>query len=87
MSNNSWKVEMKSKYHTLSACTEYLKYLIKVTKEKEEVVMKAKLEDTVYQQKIEEDKALQESRSDRESVMSGLTNSSSGSGIIVRERE
>ena len=78
---------MKSKYHTLSACTEYLKYLIKVTKEKEEVVMKAKLEDTVYQQKIEEDKALQESRSDRESVMSGLTNSSSGSGIIVRERE
>ena len=52
---------MKSKYHTLSACTEYLKYLIKVTKEKEEVVMKAKLEDTVYQQKIEEDKALQES--------------------------
>ena len=78
---------MKSKYHTLSACTEYLKYLIKVTKEKEEAVMKAKLEDTVYQQKIEEDKALQESRSDRESVMSGLTNSSSGSGIIVRERE
>ena len=78
---------MKSKYHTLSACTEYLKYLIKVTKEKEGAVMKAKLEDTVYQQKIEEDKALQESRSDRESVMSGLTNSSSGSGIIVRERE
>ena len=49
--------------------------------------MKAKLEVTFYQQKIEEDKALQESRSDRESVMSGLTNSSSGLGIIVRERE
>merc|ERR1712238_360500 len=86
MTNDGWKVEMKSKYHTLSTCTEYLKHLIKVTKEKEEAVMKAKLEVTVYQQKIEEDKALQESRSDRESVMSGLTNSSSGSGIIVRER-
>ena len=49
--------------------------------------MKAKLEVTFYQQKIEEDKALQESRSYRESVMSGLTNSSSGLGIIVRERE
>ena len=87
MTNDGWKVEMKCKYHTLSTCTEYLKHLINVTKEKEEAVMKVKLEVIVYQQKIEENKALQESRSDRESVMSGLTNSSSGSGIIVRERE
>ena len=43
MTNDGWKVEMKRKYHTLSTCTEYLKYLIKVTKEKEETVMKAKL--------------------------------------------
>ena len=38
MTNDGWKVEMKCKYHTLSTCTEYLKHLIKVTKEKEEAV-------------------------------------------------
>ena len=48
--------------------------------------MKAKIDVTVYQQKIEEDKVLQESRSDREIVTSSLTNTSSGLEIIARER-
>ena len=86
MINDGSKVEIKSKYYTLSIWTEYLKDLIKVIKEKGEALMTANIEVTVYQQNIEKYRVLQESRSDRESVMSGLAHSSSKSGIIVRER-
>ena len=60
--------------------------MIKVIKEKGEALMTANIEVTVYQQNIVKYRVLQESRSDRESVMSGLAHSSSKSGIIVRER-
>jgi hypothetical protein len=42
MDSGGWKVEVKSKFHTLSSCADYVKHLIKVTKEKEEAVNKAK---------------------------------------------
>lgn len=53
---------------------------MKVTKEKEEAVNKAKADLQVKERKVEEDKALQESRSDPESVMSSLTSSTGESG-------
>lgn len=80
METGGWKVEVKSKFHTLSSCADYVKHLIKVTKEKEEAVNKAKSDLQVKERKVEEEKALQESRSDPESVMSSLTSSTGDSG-------
>jgi PAS domain-containing protein len=80
MENGGWKVEMRSKFHTLSSCAEYVKHMIEVMKEKEEAVKKLRSDLEVKQLKIEEDKALQESRSDPESVVSNLTSSTTGSG-------
>ena len=57
-----------------------MKHLIKVTKEKEEAVNKAKSDLQMKERKVEEEKALQESRSDPESVMSSLTASTGDSG-------
>jgi hypothetical protein len=54
--------------------------MIKTMKEKEETVKKLRADLEVKQRKIEEDKALQESRSDPESVTSSLTLSTTGSG-------
>lgn len=80
METGGWKVEVKSKFHTLSSCAEYVKHLIKATKEKEEAVSKAKSDLQMKERKAEEEKALQESRSDPESVMSSLTSSTGDSG-------
>lgn len=54
--------------------------MIKTTKEKEEAVNKAKLDLQMRERKVEEDKAMQEPRSDPESVMSSLTSSTGESG-------
>jgi len=70
MVNWGWKVEMKSKYHTLSTCDDYVKHLMKTTKEKEAAVEKATADLSIKEQKLEEEKALQESPSDLESVTS-----------------
>jgi hypothetical protein len=56
-----------------------VKHLIKETKNKEEAVNQAKSDLQMKERKVEEDKALQESRSDPESVMSGLTSSTGDS--------
>jgi len=79
METGGWKVEVKSKFHTLSSCADYVKHLIKVTREKEEAVTKAKSDLQMKERKVEEEKALQESRSDPESVMSSLTSSTGNS--------
>lgn len=60
-------------------CADYVKHLIKETKEKEDAVSKAKSDLQMKQNKVEEEKASQ-SRSDPESVMSGLTSSTGESG-------
>lgn len=72
MEKAGWKVEMKSKYHTLSTCADYVKHLAKSTKEKEELVEKAKSDLKMSERKLEEEKANLE-RSDPESVASSLT--------------
>lgn len=51
----------------------YLKHLIKLTKEKELNLQRAKAEFAIRNQKLEEDRVLQDSRSDPESVTSSLT--------------
>lgn len=51
----------------------YLKHLIKSTKEKELNLQRAKAELAIRNQKLEEDRVLQDSRSDPESVTSSLT--------------
>jgi hypothetical protein len=58
--------------HTVIRCADYLKHLSKVTKEKEELVEKAKSDLAMTERKIEEEKANVE-RSDPESVASSLT--------------
>eukprot|EP00557_Chaetoceros_sp_GSL56_P009223 CAMPEP_0176496290 /NCGR_PEP_ID=MMETSP0200_2-20121128/11115_1 /TAXON_ID=947934 /ORGANISM="Chaetoceros sp., Strain GSL56" /LENGTH=855 /DNA_ID=CAMNT_0017894233 /DNA_START=14 /DNA_END=2581 /DNA_ORIENTATION=+ len=73
MEQGGWKVEMKSKYQILSTSTSYLKHLIQTTKEKERNLQKAKAEVALRNQKLEEDKVLQDGRSDPESVTSSLT--------------
>lgn len=83
MLNDGWKQhEMKSKYQTLSTCASYIKHLIEEKKKKEAAVEAAKADLAIKEQKLErdkkilEDKALQDSRSDPESVTSSLTASS-----------
>jgi len=82
MVNGGWKKnEMKSKYQTLSTCAAYVKYLIQETKKKEAAVEEARSNLAIRDRNFEEDKALQDSRSDPESVASTLTASSAyGSG-------
>eukprot|EP00980_Cylindrotheca_fusiformis_P030905 scaffold25619_cov137-Cylindrotheca_fusiformis.AAC.2 len=87
MEEGGWKLELKSKYHTLSSCAEYVKHMIKKTKEKEEAVGKLKAELSVKQEKMEDDKAVQESRSDPESVTSSLTTSTTGSARVHSKAE
>jgi PAS domain-containing protein len=58
--------------------------MVKTMKEKEEVVKKLKTELTVKQDRMEEDKTVQESRSDPESVTSSLTSSTSSSRVDVK---
>lgn len=57
--------------------TDYLKHLINTTKEKERNLQKTKIELSIRNQKLEEDNALQDGRSDPESITSSLTAGSS----------
>jgi hypothetical protein len=59
------------------SCADYVKHLMKTMKEKEHAVDQLKTDLEVKESKVEEDKALQESRSDPESVTSSLTASTS----------
>jgi len=68
-----WKVELKGKYHTLSRCVEYLHHLKKMTKEKEEAIERTKCDLAIRKQKMDEDKASLENRSDPESVVSQIS--------------
>lgn len=79
MEKGGCKVEMRSKFHTLSQCADYVKHLIKTTKEKEEAIDKLKTDLEVKKRKIEEEKSAQESRSDPESVTSSLTSDTNSS--------
>jgi len=77
MVNGGWKKnEMKSKYQTLSTCAAYVKHLVQETKKKEAAIEEAKANLAIRDQKREEEKSLQDSRSDPESVISSLTTSS-----------
>lgn len=63
---------------SLDRCADYVQHLMKMTKEKEEAVEKARADLEVKERKFEEDKALLEGgRSENESVTSSLTASSS----------
>jgi len=81
MVNGGWKKnEMKSKYQTLSTCAAYVKHLIQETKKKEAAIEDAKANLAIRDQKREEEKSFQDSRSDPESVISSLTTSSACGG-------
>jgi hypothetical protein len=82
MVQGGWKVEMKSKYQTLSTCAEYVKHLISTAKEKEEKLAKTKADIAIRDQKLKEEKMLQEARSDPESVTSSITAFSSTSAHV-----
>ncbi|CAB9518755.1 expressed unknown protein [Seminavis robusta] len=84
MEHGGWNVQVKSKFHTLSSCADYVKHLMKTTQEKEDAVNKAKSDLQMKERKVEQEKALQESRSDPESVMSSLTSSTGDSGTSNR---
>lgn len=79
MVQGGWKVEMKSKFHTLSTCAEYVQHLIDTTKEKEEALEQVKSDLELRKQKREEEKALREQTNQEMSVTSSLTTSSTGS--------
>ncbi|KAL3942746.1 MAG: hypothetical protein SGBAC_003121 [Bacillariaceae sp.] len=82
MKDGGWNVSAKSKYQTLSSCTEYMKHLIKTKGEKEEAVKNLKKELEQKTERMEEDKTAQEGRSDLESVTSSLTTSTGGSSRL-----
>lgn len=44
MIDGGWNVQVKSKYHTLSTCQDYVRHLIKTTKEKEDEVNRVRQE-------------------------------------------
>eukprot|EP00539_Tryblionella_compressa_P016799 CAMPEP_0178855524 /NCGR_PEP_ID=MMETSP0746-20121128/23445_1 /TAXON_ID=913974 /ORGANISM="Nitzschia punctata, Strain CCMP561" /LENGTH=1011 /DNA_ID=CAMNT_0020521649 /DNA_START=157 /DNA_END=3192 /DNA_ORIENTATION=- len=79
MEDGGWQVEGRSKFNTLSKCAEYVKHMVKSTSEKAEAVDKLKTDLDVKKRKVEEDKAIQEARSDPESVTSSLTADTTGS--------
>ncbi|KAL7567747.1 hypothetical protein ACA910_012079 [Epithemia clementina (nom. ined.)] len=77
MEKGGWKVGIKSKLHTLSSCSDYVKHLVKTTKEKESAVEQAKRDLETKQRKLEEEKsAAQQDPSEPESTTSSLTVSS-----------
>eukprot|EP00978_Attheya_sp_CCMP212_P004755 scaffold10422_cov55-Attheya_sp.AAC.3 len=80
MLKGGWKVEMKSKYHTLSTCADYMRHLIKTTEEQEKAVEKAKCDLSLQRSKLQRQQASQEPRSDRDSVASSITISSVDNG-------
>jgi len=76
MEEGGWQVEARSKFHTLSKCAQYMKHMIKLTSDKE--IENEKLNGVLDEKrdKIErenEEKAMQEERSDPESVTSSMT--------------
>lgn len=86
MEKGGWKVEMRSKFHTLSSCAQYVKHMMEKMKDKEDAVNRLKTDLEVKQRKLEEDKAVQESRSDRESVTSSLTSSTESSSCLGHQK-
>uniref|UniRef100_A0A6T7HKI6 PAS domain-containing protein n=1 Tax=Attheya septentrionalis TaxID=420275 RepID=A0A6T7HKI6_9STRA len=80
MLKGGWKVEMKSKYHTLSTCADYMRHLIKTTEEQETAVEKAKCDLSLQRSKLQRQQASREPRSDRDSVTSSITISSVDNG-------
>ena len=68
-----------SSFTCIKRCADYVKVLIKSTKEKEEAIDQLKTDLEVKKRKIEEEKAAQESRSDPESVTSSLTSDTNSS--------
>lgn len=85
MKEGGWDIATKSKYQTLSSCSEYMKHLIKTKGEKEEAVKTLKKELNQKTERMEEDKIAQEGRSDLESVTSSLTTSTGGSSRLNRK--
>ena len=67
-----------------TSCADYVKHLLKSVQDKDEAVSKLKADLEVKQREIDEDKALQESRSDPESVTSSLTSSTTDSAAFQR---
>jgi len=74
MVKGGWKVELKSKYHTLSKCTEYVKNLIETTKEKELAIERIKSQMSC-------------SNMEHVSVTSSLTNSSSDKSVSTDKHQ
>lgn len=77
MVQGGWKIEMKSKYQVLSTSTEYLRHLIKSTQEKESALVKAREELKIRNQKLDEERVLQDGYTD-DSLTSSLTQSFAG---------
>jgi len=76
MEEGGRQVEARSKYHTLSNCAHYIKHMMKVTSDKKKENQKLTEELDEKRRKLErenEDTAMQEGRSDPESVTSTLT--------------
>merc|ERR1712238_360128 len=76
MEDGGWQVEACSKFHTLHNCAEYVNNMIASTSEKEKKNEKLKSDLDEKRRQIErenEEKAIQEGRSDPESVTSCLT--------------
>jgi len=76
MEDGGWQVEARSKFHTLHNCAEYVNHMIASTSEKEKKNEKLKSDLDEKRRQIErenEEKAIQEGRSDPESVTSCLT--------------
>jgi PAS domain-containing protein len=81
MVQGGWKVEMKSKYQVLSTSAEYLRQLIQVTQEQESELVKTKEEFAIRNQKLDEDRALQDGSTD-DSLTSSLTQSFTGTHSV-----
>lgn len=90
MEEGGWQVEARSKFHTLSNCAQYIKHMIKITSDKENVNEKLNSELDEKRLKLErenEENAMQEGRSDPESVTSSLTSDTTTSTARHKQEE
>jgi len=90
MEDGGWQVEARSKFHTLHNCAEYVNHMIAFTSEKEKKNEKLKSDLDEKRRQIErenEDKAMQEGRSDPESVTSCLTSDTTLCSLRYKEAE
>jgi PAS domain S-box-containing protein len=90
MEEGGWQVEARSKFHTLSNCAQYIKHMIKITSDKENENEKLNSELDGKRLKLErekEEKAIQEGRSDPESVTSSLTSDTTMSTARHKQEE